>query len=370
MAVRWVYGEPADTTGRGGRRGATGTLARPARDRGVEERLRARINALEAEVAERTAQVAALVAERERAAGALRHSQALLQAIVDHAPHCIVVQDLAEGRYLLVNRRQEELTGRDRDELVGRTLAEVLPEHAPDWREQDRQIAASGQPLQIEDVKRYPDGSAQYFLGLKFPLRDEAGQIYAIGGIFQDITARKAMEEQLRHQATHDPLTGLPNRTHFLAALEQALAAADGVAGRVAVLYLDLDHFKSVNDALGHAVGDALLVAVAGRLRACLRPGDSAARLGGDEFTLCLRDVAGCEEATRVAGEVIRAVGAPYTLGAHELCVTPSLGIALGAAGAHGPKDLLRRADAALYRAKAGGRGRYELADAELSERG
>jgi diguanylate cyclase (GGDEF)-like protein/PAS domain S-box-containing protein len=367
--MRGAFGEQGRITGGEGRRATTGPLTlagpRPAGDTGVEARLRARVAALEAQVAERTAQLAAHAAERERAEGELRRNQALLQAIIDHAPHSIVVQDLAEGRYLLVNRRQEELTGRSRDELVGRTLDEVLPTQAPAWREQDRRIAASGEPLQIEDIKRYPDGRAQYFLGLKFPLRDTEGRVYAIGGIFQDITARKEMEEQLRHQATHDPLTGLPNRASFLASLEDALAAGHSAVRAVAVLYLDLDRFKAVNDTHGHAAGDSLLVAVAERVRACLRPADIAARLGGDEFTVCLAGVTVVDEALGTAGELVRALSVPYLLGNGEVRVTPSIGIALGAPGVHAPKDLLRRADAALYRAKTRGRGRYELAGAE-----
>jgi diguanylate cyclase (GGDEF)-like protein/PAS domain S-box-containing protein len=484
-------GEPGRQTVRSG----AGTGSRPRPEQGTEDQLRARVAALEA-------QLAALVADRERAEGELRHSQVLLQAIADHAPHTITVQDVAEGRYLLVNRRQEELTGRNRDQLLGRPVTEVAPAQAPAWREQDRRIAASGESLQIEDVKRYPDGHEEYFLGLKFPLRDAQGEVYAIGGIFQDITERKAMEralresedryrsvvealaegvvvldgagviqganpsaarllgvppdelrdrplaellqqairedgrpilsaelpaevvlrtgepqsgavlglprpgsrattwlalnahplrhqgeqqlygvvssfaditarraleDQLRHQATHDALTGLPNRARFMAELERALAADDSAARTVGVCYLDLDHFKDVNDTHGHALGDSLLVAVAERLRCCLRTCDSVARLGGDEFTICLPDVAGHDEVTGVARRIVAVLGAPYLFGGRELRVTPSVGVALGTPGVHAPDDLLRQADAALYRAKARGRGRYVLSRGSAS---
>ena len=433
---------------------------------------------------------------RLRAEEALRQRQSLLQAIIDYAPQTITVQDLAEGRYLLANRLQASVMGQEVDTIVGKTLAELLPNHAAAWREEDRQIAASGEPRQIEDRKRNIDGHDQYFLGTKFPVRDRAGEIYAIGCIFQDITARKAieralqaseeryrsvvaaleegvialdsagtitalnpsaarllgvtavdalgqslaavhptaadesgaplrsddhpalvtlrtgqpqtgvilqrqtmgapprwlainaqplstpgervpygvvcslsditarrtMEEELRHRATHDPLTTLPNRAGFLAALGAALTPSAEPPAAVGVLFMDLDHFKAVNDRLGHEHGDALLAAVAARLVACLPSGALGARLGGDEFTVCLPHLTDPDSAKEVAEQILCAVQAPYGLAGQEVRITPSIGIAIGRAGRHTSEELLRRADAALYRAKRRGRAQYDVA--------
>ncbi len=178
---------------------------------------------------------------------------------------------------------------------------------------------------------------------------------------------------ELRHEATHDGLTGLPNRALLRDRLGRALARRPrpGEAGEVGVgvLYVDLDRFKVVNDSLGHAAGDALLVAVAGRLVGCVRAGDTVARLGGDEFALLLDGLGEASQAVRTAERVIRALEAPVRLDGHDVVVGASIGIAVGAlvATATTAADLLREADVALYRAKAGGRGRYAVFDAAMN---
>ncbi len=160
------------------------------------------------------------------------------------------------------------------------------------------------------------------------------------------------------HQALHDALTALPNRALFLDRLEHALARAIRAGGEVAVLFLDLDRFKTVNDSLGHVAGDELLCAVAERISDCMRAADTAARLGGDEFAVLLEDLTSTREAVRVAERIIGALAAPVMVGGREVCVGASIGIATGT---HGAQDLLRHADVAMYRAKAEGRGRYAL---------
>ena len=162
----------------------------------------------------------------------------------------------------------------------------------------------------------------------------------------------------MAHQAMHDALTGLPNRALFLDRLEHALARAVRTGGEVAVLFLDLDRFKTVNDSLGHAAGDDLLCAVARRIADCMRAADTAARLGGDEFAVLLEDLVGTREAVRVADRITAALEAPIDVAGREVFVGASIGIATGAYGAD---DLLRHADVAMYRAKAAGKGRYEL---------
>ncbi len=180
--------------------------------------------------------------------------------------------------------------------------------------------------------------------------------------------ALRASEAQLRHQATHDSLTGLANRALFQDLLTQALDAPDTRGDTVAVLFIDLDRFKLVNDSLGHEAGDALLVAIATRLRAALRPTDSAARFAGDEFTVLLPQFAGADDANRLAERIIGLFATPFAIAQREVVVTASVGVALGVVGRDRPVDLLRHADTALYRAKHGGRARHTLYDAAMRD--
>lgn len=173
--------------------------------------------------------------------------------------------------------------------------------------------------------------------------------------------ARALLERRLAHQAYHDALTGLPNRVAFVASLDRAIARTSGRREAPAVLFLDLDGFKHVNDSLGHAAGDQLLVVVAERLRACLRPEDIVARLGGDEFTILLTDPVDLHGAVRVAERVTAALTAPIVLDGRAVTVTTSIGIVLGTVDYHRGDDLLRDADVAMYQAKHGGKARYAV---------
>lgn len=184
-----------------------------------------------------------------------------------------------------------------------------------------------------------------------------AGRIIAL----RDITDRKLAEEALAHQARHDALTGLPNRTLLLDCLARVGEAAERDGYTAALLFLDLDNFKTINDSLGHAVGDELLVAVAERLRACLRPGDLVARLGGDEFALVVGGNADTVIAQSVAEHLIDVLREPIQLRSAEVVIAASIGIALTEPGATEPGTLLRNADAAMYAAKAKGKGRFEF---------
>ncbi len=192
------------------------------------------------------------------------------------------------------------------------------------------------------------------------PLRDAKGNITAIEGIARDVTQLKLNEAVLSHQALHDPLTGLPNRVLLLDRLEHALARIRRHASVLAVLYLDLDRFKTVNDNLGHEIGDRLLEFVAGRLQETLRPSDSVARLGGDEFAAVLPDLRDPHEATQIAERLLAAVAAPVDLGEGDLVITVSIGIAGAGDGGASAAELLRRADFAMYTAKDRGRARVE----------
>lgn len=192
-------------------------------------------------------------------------------------------------------------------------------------------------------------------------LSGEGGEPLRMVGTVHDITERKELEKQLAHQALHDALTGLPNRSLFVDRLEQALARADRHRGKIAVLFLDVDNFKVVNDSLGHEAGDKLLIEMSRRLRACIRPGDTVARLGGDEFTILLEEVYDLSDAVRVAERIAEELQAPFDLEGQEVFATASIGIALGDLAQSRPANLLRDADLAMYRAKDTGRAHYEV---------
>jgi diguanylate cyclase (GGDEF)-like protein/PAS domain S-box-containing protein len=191
----------------------------------------------------------------------------------------------------------------------------------------------------------------------------------SVGGIVltsRDVSERTALQAQLAHQAYHDSLTNLPNRARLRDHLQRALLRARQRRSMLAVLFLDLDRFKVINDSLGHHVGDQLLVAVADRLRGSVRPNDLIARLGGDEFTVVLEDLAGAGGATQVAERILKQVQAPLTLDGHPIVVTTSIGIAINAGEATTLDDLLRLADIAMYRAKQSGKARYAIYDDRL----
>ncbi len=206
----------------------------------------------------------------------------------------------------------------------------------------------------------------------------EGAQDYLIKGRVDDVLIsrsiryaieRKRAEVELAHQALHDPLTGLPNRTLFLDRLELALARGQRRPSAVAVLFLDLDRFKVINDSLGHDTGDRLLIDVAARLQAVLRPGDTVARFGGDEFTILCDDIDGERDAIMIAERMGEAVAAPFVLDDTEAFLTASIGIAMATGLDARPEALIRDADAAMYRAKERGKSRYELFDEVMRKR-
>lgn len=216
----------------------------------------------------------------------------------------------------------------------------------------------------------HKDGRALWVLcrGLHTP--EAEGAEGRMAGSLTDITARKVAEDRLRHNAFYDSLTGLPNRALFINHLEQAIGRAKHSQDYCfAVLFLDLDRFKNVNDSLGHSQGDELLKEVAGRLTCCLRPGDTPARLGGDEFTLLLDDLTDINDAARVAERFQKAIAKPFDLDGHEVFTNVSIGIALSTTVYEYPEDVLRDADTAMYRAKALGSGQHQVFDEAMHAR-
>ncbi len=222
---------------------------------------------------------------------------------------------------------------------------------------------AGAEPLDLDYRLVRPDGAVRVVHQRAALLRDAAGGPTTLVGTVLDVTDQRALEARLAHQATHDTLTGLPNRALFLDRLGQALGQARAGELPGAVLFLDLDHFKDVNDSRGHDAGDRLLVAVAARLRGALRDRDTLARLGGDEFAVLLAGVADAGGAARAAERLLAALAAPLALDGQAHTAGGSLGIVLATAEYARPEDVLRDADVALYRAKDAGRGGYALFD-------
>jgi len=234
----------------------------------------------------------------------------------------------------------------------------VHPDDRPHLTRATRRAVADGVPFSLEHRAVLADGRERMVHLRGELVRDADGQPRKLVGTVQDVTDRKELEALLAHRAFHDPLTDLPNRDLFSRRLEQALARSEGGRPSLAVLFLDLDGFKLVNDTLGHQAGDQLLVAAAGRLRACLGPSDTVARFGGDEFAVLLHE-ATRHSAAFVAECLVAALRPPFPLAGREACISASIGVATVGPCLGSADDLLRAADIALYRAKAAGRGAF-----------
>jgi diguanylate cyclase (GGDEF)-like protein/PAS domain S-box-containing protein len=294
----------------------------------------------------------------------LRESEERFRSLVQNASDLItVIEPDTTVRYQSPSSRR--LLGYAAEELVGTRLSDLL--HVDDVA---RVLASFGDAMRKRDSVtvaeariRHRDGSWRH---IELVGTDQCANP-AISGIVlntRDVSERKLLEQQLRHQALHDPLTKLANRTRFGDRLEHALLRATRDATSVGVLFMDLDNFKSVNDSLGHAAGDVLLTRVAERVQHCLRPGDTVARLGGDEFAIMLEDIRDIGDATTVADRIFGELQAPFELDGKELIVRASLGIAISGELGTGETDadkLLRDADVAMYVAKSRGKGCYEL---------
>ena len=228
-----------------------------------------------------------------------------------------------------------------------------FPEDLPVYKRKiEEALSGEAEGYDFRHRIRRPDGVVRWVHGQAEVVRGEGGEPLRMIGTVHDVTERKALEERLRHQAFHDPLTDLPNRQLFVDRLGQALRRTRRQQNRVAVLFMDLDGFKVVNDSLGHEIGDLLLTVVAQRLGRCLRPEDSLARFGGDEFVVLIEEVEVTDEAARVAKRITEELRRPFVMDGRELYVIASIGISLGDARTHDPDGLLREADTAMYRAK------------------
>jgi len=281
--------------------------------------------------------------------------------LLETVGQAVIATDL-QGQITYWNHAAEALYGWQADDVVGRDIAEIIPmQKTPTQAAEIRQRIAVGELWAGEFVVQRKDGSVFPAFVTDSPVCDDDGVPIGMIGVSVDISERKQLEQRLLHQAFHDALTGLPNRNLFLDRTRHALSLSRRNDQAVAVLFLDLDNFKIVNDSLGHDVGDQLLVTVAERILGCLREGDTAARLGGDEFAVLLENLDTAGAAAVVAQRLLEALRSPLNLGGHEMFVTPSIGIAIGTASAELAENLLRDADVAMYTAKRNGRARFEI---------
>jgi diguanylate cyclase (GGDEF)-like protein/PAS domain S-box-containing protein len=246
----------------------------------------------------------------------------------------------------------------------------IHPDDRPPFRRHlDAHLAGASEQLEFEHRMRNAAGEYLWVLARGVAVRDESGKPYRMAGSQTDITARKRAEHQLQHDALHDGLTGLANRVLFIDRLAFALADVQRrAAPHFSVLFFDLDRFKNVNDSLGHAVGDKLLLGIARRLEHFLRPGDTVARLGGDEFAILIHRVEDASGAIHVADRIQDILSMNFSIGGHDVMVTASIGIAHSSTGYTNPEEILRDADIAMYRAKAEGKARYEIFDRDMHQ--
>ncbi len=305
------------------------------------------------------------IKERERAQAALRESEERFTLAVRGANDGLWDWDLRTGQ-VFFSPRWKGMLGRQEDEIGSSPEDWFDRLHPKDVERVRRDIAAhlDGQTPHFESEYRilHKDGAYRWMLCRGLAVRDGSNRAYRLAGSQTDITTRKATEERLLHDALHDTLTGLPNRVLFMdrlaAAVERAKHHSDLLS---AVLFLDLDRFKLINDSVGHILGDQMLVTSAWRVEASVRPGDTVARLGGDEFAVLVEGIKDVSDTTRIADRIQAALIMPWQIDGREMSTSASIGIALTSGGYDRPEDLLRDADTAMYRAKALGKARYEI---------
>jgi diguanylate cyclase (GGDEF)-like protein/PAS domain S-box-containing protein len=291
----------------------------------------------------------------------LREAHERLRSAFENAPIGMAMSDL-EGRIIRANPAMGDIVGRLPEDLVGVSVHDLTH---PDDRElssaeMQRLVSTGSVGYQIEKRYIHCDGHEVWISVSVSCVRDEQGRpLYLIGQV-ENITERRALRERLAYVAIHDPLTGLPNRELFMDRLEVALRRADRGQHHVAVIFLDLDRFKLINDSLGHDVGDQVLSAVADRLNSVMRASDTLARFGGDEFTVLCDDVGDEDDCLEVAQRLVMAMGQPLALHSGEVFVSLSVGIALSRHSESGAV-ILRNADIAMYRAKDRGPSRIEI---------
>ncbi|GGY61874.1 sensor domain-containing diguanylate cyclase [Pseudoduganella albidiflava] len=305
------------------------------------------------------------ITERKEAERTLYASRQMLQLILDNIPQAVFWKN-TDSVYEGGNRALLADAGLATDaDLIGRSDADLhWKDRAAHYRQVDLEVMQSGVArLRMQALDRGIDGAERWIETSKIPLKDGAGNVTGVLAVSEDITARKYMEQELFRRAHHDSMTGLPNRGYFNGQLEQAVARAQR-HGALALMYFDIDRFKTINDTHGHDVGDDVIRMFASRVRAVVREADFVARLGGDEFVLVAEGLQGPGAAAVIAQKIIDAMEPPFQLGTVTLRVTTSIGVAAFEAG-HTARTLIRAADQAMYDAKRAGRNCFRVASPE-----
>jgi diguanylate cyclase (GGDEF)-like protein/PAS domain S-box-containing protein len=310
------------------------------------------------------------ISERKRAEEALIASEQRFRLLGEGILHQVWTAQ-PDGRLDYVNHKTAEYFGREVEQLIGENWQDVIhPEDLPECLRRWSHSLETGAPYEVEFRLQRKDGQYRWHLARATAGRDADGVIVKWFGTNTEVHEQKNAEAKLNHYAKHDALTNLANRPEFMNQLSAAIKQAEREPGsQFAVLFLDLDRFKVINDSLGHAVGDKLLVAIAERIRACVRPRDVVARLGGDEFTVLLNKAGSRDDVVSVAERIQRSLSDPFKLGNYEIFTSASIGVIMSDETRRTPEEYLRDADTAMYRAKESGKARYEIFDREMHVR-
>lgn len=310
-------------------------------------------------VNERTARTEELqeeIIQREKTEGEISR----LARAVEQSPAPVVITD-SNGNIEYVNPKFVQLTGYTYEESIGQNPRILQSgKQPPELYEELWETITNGKEWRGEFINKKKNGDLYWEDASISPMKNEEGAITHFVGVKEDITERKRAEETMRQLAYHDPLTGLPNRLLFKDRLTIALAQANRNRQKLAVMVLDLDHFKDVNDTVGHSVGDQLLQAVGKRLTGLLRKNDTVARMGGDEFLLLLTEMKKLEDASTIAERVMGTMRKPYVINGYKLRITASIGVAAYPHDGQDDDSLMNHADNAMYWAKKDGRNTYQ----------
>ena len=294
----------------------------------------------------------------------LRPAADFVRAIVESSDDAIVGSAL-DGTVLSWNRAAERLYGYTATEMLGQNISALIPPNRhDDFPGLFARLGAGEHIEHYETIRRRSDGRLVDVSVTISPVRDASDGVVGASTISRDITKRKRTERQIEHRAFHDPLTDLPNRVLLDDRIQGALARAQRRDAFIAILFLDLDDFKRINDSHGHTTGDRVLKMLGPRLQAVIRPDDTLARFGGDEFVIVCTDIHSRDKAEVIADRINDALTAPFDVGGTKISVSASIGITLGVAD-DSPEELLGKADAAMYSAKARDQSRSSVSDFE-----
>ena len=284
----------------------------------------------------------------------------VFETILSSSPDLSFTFDLA-GKFAYANKAMMELLGLSRDKIVGKNCFDLNFSTAAELQGQIQRAISTKEPVRGEILHTKPFAEDQFYDYIFAPVLTKRGRVEAVAGTARNITERKSSEDKNWQKANYDFLTGLPNRRLFLDRLDQAVKHAGRIVAPIALLFIDLDHFKEVNDTFGHEVGDLLLRLVADRIRACVRDTDTVARLGGDEFMVILQDLINAEHVELVTRKIIKELAGNFQINNDNIHISASIGITLCPQDAITSEDMIKNADWAMYAAKNAGRNRFSF---------